>query len=62
MKVALHVAGYALLLVVFVATLYTLGENGARERDCFHAGGKIIDGVCMPVQNAIKLEKETSGK
>jgi hypothetical protein len=62
MKVALYVIGYALLFVIFVTTLFTLGENGARDRDCFEAGGKIIDGVCMPVENAINLQKETSGK
>lgn len=62
MKEALRITGYLVLFFVFFVTLFTLAETGARDRDCFNAGGKIIDGVCMPVQNAIKLEKETSGK
>lgn len=53
------VAFGAIVLVVVVGlfTIFvTSAEKNARERDCFTAGGTITNGVCMPVDGAIKFK------
>jgi len=51
------VLGTVAIMVGLLVLLVTAAEQGARERNCFEAGGRLVSGVCMPVDGAIKLKE-----
>lgn len=55
-KVWLSIVGGLVVLVALFSIFVVTSERSARERQCFAAGGKIIGGVCLPIEGAIKLE------
>lgn len=46
----------AALLVGLVAVFVITAEAGMRDRECFEVGGRIANGVCMPVDGAVNFK------
>jgi hypothetical protein len=59
-KSILAVAVAVITIVVLFALFVTTAESSTKDRRCFDAGGRVVDGACMPIDGAISFPSKES--